>query len=167
MRNPVDRELIIEPEEAEFYEDIGALTWGFANTVPGVQGPRRLGADRNGTAVYVPLYYGMALAKIDINTHEMTRYPLPIAAHPYFVVVDKNSMVWTNLMSDDRIARFDPVTEEYTLFKLPTNGCESRKHRRGRSTRRRLGALYPGEQDRPTAVPESRRSPGPAGDQPG
>ena len=126
MRNPVDRELIIEPEEAEFYEDIGALTWGFANTVPGVQGPRRLGADRNGTAVYVPLYYGMALAKIDINTHEMTRYPLPIAAHPYFVVVDKNSMVWTNLMSDDRIARFDPVTEEYTLFKLPTNGCESR-----------------------------------------
>jgi len=126
MRPPSDRELIVLPEERQFYEDVGALTWGFVNTVPGVQGPRRLGADRNGRAVWVPLYYGMALMKIDIRTHDMKRYPLPISAHPYFVVVDKNSMVWTNLMSDDRVAKFDPNSEKYTLYKLPTNGCEAR-----------------------------------------
>ena len=126
IQNPTDRELIVTAEEREFYQDIGALTWGFANTVPGVQGPRRLGADRNGTSVWVPLYYGMALAEIDINTDEVTRHPLPISAHPYFVVVDKNSMVWSNLMSDDRVAKFNPTTEEWTFYKLPTNGCESR-----------------------------------------
>jgi streptogramin lyase len=126
ITHPPDRELTILPEEQDFYERVGALTWGFVNTVPGVQGTRRLGADRNGTSVWVPLYYGMALAEIDINTHEVTRHPLPIMAHPYFVVVDKHSKVWTNLMSDDRVAKFDPVTEEYTFYKLPTLGCETR-----------------------------------------
>ena len=73
-----------------------------------------------------PLERGVALAEIDINTDEVTRHPLPISAHPYFVVVDKNSMVWSNLMSDDRVAKFNPTTEEWTFYKLPTNGCESR-----------------------------------------
>ena len=128
MRPPSssDREPLTTPAEREFYESIGALSWGHVNTVPGVQGPRRMGADRNGTAVWVPLYYGMAVAKIDIKTHKVTHYPLPISAHPYFLVVDKNHMVWTNLMSDDRVAKFDPKMERWTFYKLPAIGCGMR-----------------------------------------
>ena len=66
------------------------------------------------------------LAKIDINTLEATYYHLPIGAHPYATVVDRNHMVWTNLSSDDAVARFDPVAEEYTIFKLPSLGAELR-----------------------------------------
>jgi len=29
-------------------------------------------------------------------------------------------------MSDDRVARFDPKTEAWTFYRLPTHGCETR-----------------------------------------
>ena len=43
------------------------------------QGPRRLGGDRNGDAMYVANWWGDNLAKINIRTHDVTyyQYPLP------------------------------------------------------------------------------------------
>ena len=128
MRPPwmADRENVMTPEDRAFYESVGALHWGGINSVPGAQAPRRLGADRNGDTVWVPNYLGMNLAKINIRTHETTYYPLPINGNPYFVVVDKNHNVWANLLSDDRVAKFNPQTEEWTIYQLPSIGCESR-----------------------------------------
>ena len=128
MRPPwmADRENVMTPADRNFYESVGALNWGGINSVPGAQAPRRLGADRNGDTVWVPNYLGMNLAKINIRTHETTYYPLPINGNPYFVVVDKNHQVWTNLLSDDRVVKLDPATEEWTIYQLPSIGCETR-----------------------------------------
>ena len=128
MRPPwmADRENVMTPADRTFYESVGALNWGGINSVPGAQAPRRLGADRNGDTVWVPNYLGMNLAKINIRTHETTYYPLPINGNPYFVVVDKNHQVWTNLLSDDRVVKLDPATEEWTIYQLPSIGCETR-----------------------------------------
>ena len=74
------------------------------------------------------LWWGNRLAKIDIKTHKITYYPYPHAGYPgvYDTVVDKNGMVWINLMNADRIARFDPETEEWVDYQLPTLGAETR-----------------------------------------
>ncbi len=128
MRPPwmADRENVMTPADRTFYESVGALNWGGINSVPGAQAPRRLGADRHGDTVWVPNYLGMNLAKINIRTHETTYYPLPINGNPYFVVVDKNHQVWANLLSDDRVVKLDPATEEWTIYQLPSIGCETR-----------------------------------------
>ena len=102
------------------------MKWSHINTIPGAMGPRRLGADKNGNTVWVPLFHASAVAKIDIKTRKTTYYPLPITAHPYFLVVDKNHTVWTNSMVDDIVAQFEPKTEQWTFFRLPTHGCETR-----------------------------------------
>ena len=126
MDPPWEDQVVTTSGDREFYRAIDALGAGGVNSVPGAQAPRRLGADKKGSTVWVPNWWGSNLAKIDIRTHEVTYYKLPVNAHAYFVVVDDDHMVWTNLMSDDRVAKFDPQTEEWTLFRLPVNGCESR-----------------------------------------
>ena len=128
MRPPwmADRESLMTPDDRAFYESVGALLWGGINSVPGAQAPRRLGADRRGDTVWVPNYLGMNLARIDIRTHEVTYHALPINGNPYFVVVDKDHNVWANLLSDDRVVKLEPDTGEWTIYQLPSIGCETR-----------------------------------------
>src|SRR5204863_4821997 len=52
--------------------------------------------------------------------------PNPEADQPYQVAVDDAHNVWTNLWSTDKIAKFNPATNQWTLFDLPTRGTESR-----------------------------------------
>jgi streptogramin lyase len=40
--------------------------------------------------------------------------------------VDKGHNVWTNLWSTDKVAKYDPSANQWTLFDLPTRGTESR-----------------------------------------
>jgi streptogramin lyase len=128
MQSPdsADRRELATPADREFYESAGALNWGGINSVPGAEAPRRLGADKKGNVVWVPNYLGMNLARINIRTHETKYFPLPLQGHPYFSVVDKNHNVWSNLMTDDRVVRFDPKSEQWTIFQLPSLGCEPR-----------------------------------------
>jgi streptogramin lyase len=119
-------EMFYTPADREFYNNIGALKWAGSFAVPGTQAPRRLGADKNGNTVWVANWWGMNLARIDIKTRKTTYYPLPIHANPYNAVVDKNHVVWTNLMSDDAVARLDPKTEQWTVYKLPSIGTTLR-----------------------------------------
>jgi streptogramin lyase len=120
------RREVSTPADRDFYDAAGALNWGGINSVPGAEAPRRLGADKNGDTVWVPNYLGMNLASINIRTHQTKYYPLPLPGHPYFVVVDKNHQVWTNLMTDDRVVKFDPKQERWTVYQLPSLGCEPR-----------------------------------------
>ncbi|HEY1372857.1 MAG TPA: carboxypeptidase regulatory-like domain-containing protein [Candidatus Binatia bacterium] len=92
------------------------------------QAPRRMGADKNSDFVYVGNSFGGTLAKINIVTKESTLVPLPNPEtdQPYQIAVDKNHGVWTNLWSTDKIAKYDAVTGQWTLFDLPTRGTESR-----------------------------------------
>ena len=124
MRPPwVNEEDVTTAADREWYKSMGVMTWGNINTVPHGQQPRRLGADKRGDSVWVPNNAGNNVAKINIHTLETKYYQ--VQGNPYFVTVDKDSNVWTNLFADARVARFNPRTEQWTYFTLPSR-CESR-----------------------------------------
>jgi streptogramin lyase/mono/diheme cytochrome c family protein len=118
-------ESLSSAEDRSYMEAFGSLKWHGIR--PGAQYPRRLGADKSGTTVWVPNWWGRNLAKIDINTRAVTYYKLPINAQPYFVSVARNHLVWIALTDDDRVASFDPATERWAFYRLPINGCEARQ----------------------------------------
>jgi virginiamycin B lyase len=115
----------LTPADLEFYNILGVGTFYGTSARPGGQFPRRMSSDRRG-AVWVANWWGNNIAKIDITTLKPTYYKLPFPSHAYATVVDKNGMVWTNLSSDDAVARFNPKTEQWTVFKLPSLGAELR-----------------------------------------
>jgi virginiamycin B lyase len=105
------------------------LTSGSSFTVGAVQGegPRRLGADKNGDVVWVCDSWGSNLARIDTKTNKLTLVPLPSSYdHPYQAQVDSNHNVWVNMMNDDRVLRYDPKAGKWDSFPLPSMGSESR-----------------------------------------
>lgn len=116
----------VSPEQAKFYETFSPPD--FNTPYPWSQGPRRLGADKNGDFVWIGDSFGGTLAKVNVNTNEMTLVPLPNpdAQQPYQVAVDSGHNVWTNLWSTDQIAKYDPAAGKWTIFELPTRGTESR-----------------------------------------
>ena len=128
MRPPwaLDNEELLTPDDRDFFHRIGALRFSGSVFNPGAQAPRRLFADPNGDSVWVANWWGHNLAQIDINTFETTYHRLPINSHPYATAVDRNHMVWTNLSADDAVAKLDPNTGQYTIYKLPSVGTELR-----------------------------------------
>ncbi len=112
-------------EDRQLYSATGVFMSDFAGLTS--QGPRRMGADKNGDTVWVGNYWGGNIAKIDIHTLKATLYPYP-KPEPgtYDVVVDSHHMVWTNLFNGDAVAKFDPKTETWTEYPLPTRGVEMR-----------------------------------------
>jgi len=90
--------------------------------------PRRMNSDGNGD-LWVGLWNGGKLMKVDHKTKQMTIYspPTPISG-AYSVVVDKkNNLVWVSLQQVDKIARFDPKTEEWVEFPLPEAESDPRR----------------------------------------
>ncbi len=116
----------VTPRDREIYKAAGA-DWNSAP--PSAQGPRRLSADKKGNVVWVADWWGDNLVKIDIKTNKaLAYYNYPGAGYAgvYSTVVDKNGMVWINLTNADRVTRFDPKTEKWTTFQLPSLGTETR-----------------------------------------
>ena len=114
------------PEQRQFYETFQPPD--FNAPYAWAQAPRRMGADKNGDYVYTGNSFGGTLAKINIHTRETTLVPLPNpeSDQPYQVAVDSKHNVWTNLWSTDKVAKYDPAANKWTLFDLPTRGTESR-----------------------------------------
>ena len=115
----------IDPKDVEIAKRTGA----WVDDVPAMyqSGPRRLGTDPKGDTVWVGEYFAGRLGKINIHTKEYTGYEVPNpASNPYDARVDKNHMVWVALMNSDRIARFDPATEQFTEYPFPTLGTDTR-----------------------------------------
>ena len=121
-----DTEQTATPQDREFYESIGALTWGGINMVPGAQAPRRMGTDKHGDTLWVANFQGENLARINIRTLDATYYRLPIRSHPYRVTADEDHNAWTSIMGDDWLLRLHPDTAEWTMFQLPVLNCDSR-----------------------------------------
>ena len=93
------------------------------------RGPRRLQADPRGDYVWVASHFGGYLSKIHIRTRELTDYRLPGPyryGSPYEPVVDKNGIVWLAMSNADVLARFDPETERFTFYPLPTRSTNAR-----------------------------------------
>ena len=90
--------------------------------------PRRMNGDANGD-LWVALWQAGKLMKIDHNTREMKIFSPPTAnAGAYSVVVDKkNDLVWMSEHKVDKIARFNPKTEEWVEFPLPEAQSDPRR----------------------------------------
>jgi streptogramin lyase len=121
---PGQTDLVTE-EERKVYAHAGS-TWVIA--VPWAEGPRRLGADKNGHAIWVCDWWGGNLAKIDTHSLKVTMIPLPRpdAQQPYQAQVDSNHNVWINLMNADEVVKFDPKSSKWVEYPFPTLGAETR-----------------------------------------
>jgi streptogramin lyase len=91
-------------------------------------GGKRPGADPNGDTVWLGEIFKGVLAKIDIHTKKVTEYKMPegLYSYPYTTKVDKHHMVWIAIEGEERIAKFNPFTEQFTEYPLPVLGSEFR-----------------------------------------
>jgi streptogramin lyase len=111
--------------ERPFYDKVSDL--GFNAPLPWSQGPRRMGTDKNADLLWVGNSYGSSWARINTKTLETTIVPLPDSAmQAYHIVVDSRHNVWGNLWTSDRIVRYDPAANAWTVFDLPVRGTEIR-----------------------------------------
>ena len=114
----------VTPEERKLY-DSTAQDWN--STKPWTQGPRRMGADKNGNVVWVCDFWGGNLARIDIHTLETKFISLPSPdEQPYHAAIDSHHNVWINMMNEDRVMKYDPSASRWTGYDLPTLGAEAR-----------------------------------------
>jgi len=123
---PVSMETdLVTSEERNVYARAGS-TWVIG--VPWAEGPRRLGADKNGHLIWVCDWWGGNLARIDTRNLKVTMIPLPRpdAQQPYQAQVDSNHNVWINLMNADEVIKFDPKTSKWVEYPFPTLGAETR-----------------------------------------
>ena len=123
VKAEIDR---LSAEQRKFYEDMTQPD--FNTPVPGSQGPRRMGTDKNGDVLWVGNSWGGNLARIDTKTGATTFVPMPDprSQQPYQIAVDRTHAAWTNMWATDRVARFDPATATWTFFDLPARGTEVR-----------------------------------------
>lgn len=113
-------------EDVEVATRVGSWDWNAALTQTG---PRRMGADRHGDFVWVGLFWTGGLAKLDARTKTLAKqYDVPNGhwIHPYKVLVDKNHMVWFSNANADLLGKFNPFTERFTMYPLPTRGSNVR-----------------------------------------
>jgi streptogramin lyase len=89
------------------------------------QGPRRMTAQ--GDYVWWSNWFGQTISRLNIRTHEVSYYTLPLPnVSPYDVAVDRNGIVWVALPNDDRVAKFIPATGQWTVYNLPSRGTNTR-----------------------------------------
>lgn len=91
--------------------------------------PRRIAAAPDGM-LWVTYYGSGILAKIDPAAMKVVKeYPMPAGsrAGPYAVAVDGAGRVWANEIDTDSVALFDPRTEKFRVFQLPSQGAGIRK----------------------------------------
>jgi streptogramin lyase len=109
-------------------QDLASRFEGNAQTGPPWRlGPRRGAADKAGETVWFGASQGNMLLKIDIRTGKVTEFPMPYPySFPYGLAVDKSHMVWITSVSADRVFKFNPFTEQFTTYLLPTRGADNR-----------------------------------------
>ena len=89
---------------------------------------RKPGADPRSTAFWGCSWYGGGMVKLDTRSHLATVYPFPPEhedGNCYETSVDKDGMVWMPFTHGDSIAKFDPTTEQWTSYFLPTIGTKT------------------------------------------
>lgn len=104
---------------------------GKADELPTGSGsrPRRIATAPDGM-LWVTYYGNGLLAKVDPVAMKVAKtYPMPAGprAGPYAVAVDGAGRVWANEIDTDTVALFDPKTEMFRVFELPSKGVGIRK----------------------------------------
>jgi streptogramin lyase len=109
-------------EDRKFYE--GAQSSFTIGILP-AEGPRRMASQ--GDYVWWSNWFGQSISRANIRTHEVEYFnpPLPNLS-PYAMIADKNGMLWVALPNDDRVAKLDPATRQWTVYNLPSHGTNTR-----------------------------------------
>lgn len=109
-------------EDRNFYK--GAQSSFTIGILP-AEGPRRMASQ--GDYVWWSNWYGQSISRANIRTHEVEYFnpPLPNLS-PYAMIADKNGMLWVALPKDDRVAKLDPTTRQWTVYNLPSHGTNTR-----------------------------------------
>jgi streptogramin lyase len=119
------REPWVTPKDVHIAQTMeGSANFGW----PHQKGPRRLGADLRGSTLWVAQFKSDELAKVDIRSKRVVKeYPVPTKySGPYGTEVDKLHRVWVQMLNGDRIGRFDPETERWVEYQLPTRNTQMR-----------------------------------------
>ena len=107
--------------------DVDRLTfYGYGR--PGAVAIRKPGADPRSTTFWGCSWYGGGLLKLDSRSDLEEMYPFPPEhedGNCYETSVDEDGMVWLPFTHGDSIAKFDPGTEEWTSYYLPTIGTKT------------------------------------------
>ncbi len=115
-------------EDRAFYsrtDNLKPLSNNMANV--GLRTPRRMSADFFGDTVWVTDYFGQDIASVDIHTLKVTYHDLPMKyASAYDLHLDNNHNVWVALRNADRVGKFDPRANKWTVYQLPSIGTECR-----------------------------------------
>lgn len=91
--------------------------------------PRRIAAAPDDT-LWVVRYGDGKLTRIDARRAQVvSSYDMPAgpSGKPYAVTVDGAGKVWANEIGTDTVTLFDPRTEKFRVFKLPTENTGIRK----------------------------------------
>lgn len=125
-------EIPLPPKPLAEYLKPGDFAEGEVIPQPGLggkQAPRRPNADLNGTAVWVPNFFGNTLLRIDTHTKALKYYAVPYPAmNPYEAAVDSKHRVWVTFQNSDEMGRFDPDSESWTMYSWPTKGMAQRQN---------------------------------------
>ena len=120
-----DRTDLFTPEELAVFA--GRLTfYGYGR--PGAVAIRKPGADPRSTTLWGCSWYGGGLLKLDSRSDLERMYPFPpdhTDGNCYETSVDEDGMVWLPFTHGDAIAKFDPGTEQWTSYFLPTIGTKT------------------------------------------
>lgn len=120
---------LVTPEDREFYRSLGeASTFGNNIGTPWAQAPRRLGADPKNPILWAADWFGQNIAEVNTRTHKVTYHRAPDQySSPYDTDVDNDGIVWVSLRNAEAVGKFNPRTQQWTTFTLPTQGVEARQ----------------------------------------
>lgn len=116
----------LKPEDIKVFNEIGS--WDH-NSALGQIGPRRMGADKNGNFVYAGLYWAGTIAQLDGRAKSLVairEVPNGRWAQPYKMIADKNHTLWFSNSAADMLGKFNPTTNQFVVYPLPTRGTNSR-----------------------------------------
>jgi virginiamycin B lyase len=93
--------------------------------------PRRLRFDSQGR-LWIPSFSGSLVARFDPQTRAFETWKIPVdppgTAVPYALNVDRRTdTVWICGSESDSLIRFEPTTEEFTIYPLPTRVTYTRE----------------------------------------
>lgn len=113
---------ISSEEDRKFYQQAES---SFTTGILPAQGPRRMTAQDD--YIWWSNWFGQSISRLNIRTREVKYFNAPLPnVSPYTMAADKNGMLWIALPNDDRVAKFDPETKQWTLYNLPSHGTNTR-----------------------------------------
>jgi streptogramin lyase len=115
-------EEISTEEDRKFYPTAQST---FTTSILPAEGPRRMASQ--GEYVWWSNWFGQSISRANIRTHRVEYFNAPIAnGSPYAMIADKNGMLWVAFPNDDRVAKLDPATRQWTVYNLPSHGTNTR-----------------------------------------